>query len=86
MKRILLLITLVGTVATMMAQVGVEARIDSIQMLIGQQVHVTVTVTAPANAKVIFPTYKSRELLVEGVEVLSVGEEQKEEIDNGHWM
>ena len=83
MKRILLLITLVGTVATMMAQVGVEARIDSIQMLIGQQVHVTVTVTAPADAKVIFPTYKSRELLVEGVEVLSVGEEQKEEIDNG---
>ena len=66
MKRILLLITLVGTVATMMAQVGVEARIDSIQMLIGQQVHVTVTVTAPADAKVIFPTYKSRELLVEG--------------------
>ena len=83
MKRILLLITLVGTVATMMAQVGVEARIDSIQMLIGQQVHVTVTVTAPADAKVIFPTYKSREILVEGVEVLSVGEEQKEEIDNG---
>ena len=83
MKRILLLITLVCTVATMVAQVGVEARIDSIQMLIGQQVHVTVTVTAPSNAKVVFPAYKSREPLVEGVEVLSVGEEKKEEIDNG---
>lgn len=83
MKRILILISLVCTVATMMAQVGVEARIDSIQMLIGQQVHVTVTVTAPAKATVVFPTYKSREQLVEGVEVLSVGEEQKEDIDHG---
>ncbi|MBQ8154440.1 MAG: hypothetical protein IJ069_12355 [Prevotella sp.] len=83
MKRILILITLVCTVATMMAQVGVEARIDSIQMLIGQQVHVTVTVTAPSSAKVVFPTYKSREPLVDGVEVLKVGEEQKTEMDNG---
>ena len=83
MKRILILITLVCTVATMMAQVGVEARIDSIQMLIGQQVHVTVTVTVPSSAKVVFPTYKSREPLVDGVEVLKVGEEQKTEMDNG---
>ena len=83
MKRILLLFSLVCTVATMMAQVAVEARIDSIQMLIGQQVHVTVTATTPANAKVVFPTYKSREQLVQGVEVLTISEEQKEDIDKG---
>lgn len=83
MKRILLLFCLVCTVATMMAQVAVEARIDSIQMLIGQQVHVTVTATTPANAKVVFPTYKSREQLVQGVEVLTISEEQKEDIDKG---
>lgn len=83
MKRILLLFSLVCTVATMMAQVAVEARIDSIQMLIGQQVHVTVTATTPANAKVEFPTYKSREQLVQGVEVLTISEEQKEDIDKG---
>ena len=83
MKKILLLFSLVCTVATMMAQVAVEARIDSIQMLIGQQVHVTVTVTTPANAKVEFPTYKSREQLVQGVEVLTISEEQKEDIDKG---
>ena len=51
MKRILLLISLVYTVVTTAAQVGVEANIDSIQMLIGQQAHVTLTTTAPANAK-----------------------------------
>lgn len=83
MKRILLLFSLVCVVATAMAQVAVEARIDSIQMLIGQQVHVTVTATTPANAKVVFPTYKSREQLVQGVEVLAISEEQKEDIDNG---
>ena len=83
MKRILLLFSLVCVVAMAMAQVAVEARIDSIQMLIGQQVHVTVTATTPANAKVVFPTYKSREQLVQGVEVLAISEEQKEDIDNG---
>jgi len=83
MKRVLLLICMICTVVMMMAQVGVEARIDSIQMLIGQQVHVTVTATAPANAKVVFPSYKSREQLVDGIEVLLIGEEHKEDIDNG---
>ena len=83
MKRILFLISLVGTVVTMAAQVGVEASIDSIQMLIGQQVHVTVTATTPANAKVVFPSYKYRDTLVAGVEVLTVGKEQTEEVDNG---
>ena len=67
----------------MAAQVGVEASIDSIQMLIGQQVHVTVTATTPANAKVVFPSYKYRDTLVAGVEVLTVGKEQTEEVDNG---
>ena len=61
MKRILVLFGLICTVVTMTAQVGVEASIDSIQMLIGQQVHVTVTATTPSNAKVVFPSFKSRE-------------------------
>ena len=83
MKRILLLIGLVCTAALSMAQVGVEAKIDSIQMLIGQQVHVTVTATTPANATVVFPTFKSREQIVQGVEVLANSEQQKEDIENG---
>ena len=83
MKRILLLIVLVSTAALAMAQVGVEAKIDSIQMFIGQQVHVTVTATAPANATVVFPTFKPREQIVQGVEVLANSEEQKETVDNG---
>jgi hypothetical protein len=66
-----------------MAQVGVEAKIDSIQILIGQQVHVTLTATTPTDATVVFPTFKPRQQLVPGVEVLSASEEQKETIDKG---
>jgi hypothetical protein len=66
-----------------MAQVGVEAKIDSIQILIGQQVHVTLTATTPTDATVVFPTFKPRQQLVPGVEVLSASEEQKETIDQG---
>ncbi len=83
MKRILSLISLVCMVLTVTAQVGVEARIDSIQMLIGQQAHVTLSATTPANAKVVFPSFKSRDTLVAGVEVLTVSKEQTEDIDNG---
>lgn len=86
MKRIGLLLCLIGTVVKMMAQVGVEATIDSIQMFIGQQVHVTVTATAPANAKVVFPTYKPREQMVQGVEVLAISEEQSKEVDHGRQL
>ncbi len=81
MKRIILLISFICTVVITMAQVSVEARIDSIQMLIGQQVHVTLTATTPADATVVFPTFKSREQFTPGVEVLAVSEEQKETID-----
>ena len=83
MKRLLLLISLTYVTAIALAQVGVEATIDSIQMLIGQQVHVTLTATTPVDATVVFPTYKSREQLVAGVEVLTVSEEKKETMDGG---
>lgn len=83
MKRILLLIGIWCSVVCMMAQGRVEASIDSIQMLIGQQVHVTLTATAPVKAKVVFPSYKPREMLVPGIEVLAVSQEIKEETDDG---
>jgi hypothetical protein len=46
-------------------------------------VHVTVTATTPSNAKVVFPSFKSRDTLVAGVEVLNISKEQKEELEQG---
>ena len=70
MKKTLLLIILsVGTLVAS-AQVTVEAAIDSIEMLIGEQVHVTVTATMKEGSKVEFPVFKPTQQLIPGVEVL----------------
>jgi len=62
---------------------SVEARIDSIELLIGEQAHVTLTVTANENAKVVFPGYKRAEQLTPGVEVLDSTATEKKRLDNG---
>ena len=70
MKKTLLLIILsVGTLVAS-AQVTVEAAIDSIEILIGEQVHVTVTATMKEGSKVEFPVFKPMQQLIPGVEVL----------------
>ncbi len=70
MKKTLLLIILsVGTLVAS-AQVTVEAAIDSIEMLIGEQVHVTVTATMKEGSKVELPVFKPMQQLIPGVEVL----------------
>ena len=52
------------------AQVSVKAEIDPIEMPIGQQAQVTLTVEAPDEARVEFPVFQPRQQLVPGVELL----------------
>ena len=70
MKRLSLSIILTASVLAALAQVSVEAEIDSIQIFVGQQAHVTLTATAKENAKVEFPQFKPTEYITPGVEVL----------------
>ena len=70
MKKTLLLILLSFGMLASRAQVTVEAAIDSIEMLIGEQVHVTVTATMKEGAKAEFPVFKPTQQLIPGVEVL----------------
>lgn len=65
------------------AKVSVEARIDSMEMLIGEQVHVTVTVVAGKSSTVIFPSFKPQQMLTPGVEVLEASEVATEDKDGG---
>jgi hypothetical protein len=65
------------------AQVSVEAVIDSIQIFVGQQAHVTLTATAKENAKVEFPQFKPMEYITPGVEVLDRKELEQQPQDNG---
>lgn len=64
MRKILLAIILTVSVIPAIAQVSVEARIDSIEMFIGEQVHVTLTVTAKESSKVDMPAFKPKEIII----------------------
>ena len=84
MKKILIIsIILTASVLRVSAQVSVEATIDSIQIFVGQQAHVTLTATAKENAKVEFPQFKPMEYITPGVEVLDRQELEQKPQDNG---
>ncbi len=53
-------------------QVAVEARIDSLAILIGEQTALTLTVTAPTDKAVLFPELKERTFITPGVEIVEV--------------
>ena len=83
MRRLSLCIILTASVLAASAQVSVEAVIDSIQIFVGQQAHVTLTATAKENAKVEFPQFKPMEYITPGVEVLDRQELEQQAQDNG---
>jgi len=83
MRRLSFCIILTASVLSASAQVSVEAVIDSIQIFVGQQAHVTLTATAKENAKVEFPQFKSTEYITPGVEVLDRKELEQQPQDNG---
>ena len=83
MKKTILLMIAAVWVIGVKAQVTVEAVIDSIEMLIGEQVHVTVTATMKEGAKSEFPVFKPTQELIPGVEVLSSTELGAKGKENG---
>ena len=70
MKRVVTIILLIASALSVFAQATVEAKIDPIEMMIGEQANVVLTVQKQDGDKVEFPTWKPRQLLVPGVEVL----------------
>lgn len=82
-KVLMVLFTFHCSLFTSYAQVSVEAVIDSIQIFVGQQAHVTLTATAKENAKVEFPQFKPTEYITPGVEVLDRQELEQKAQDNG---
>ncbi len=70
MKRILILTYLTTSCLWVLAQASLRAEIDPIEMLIGEQARVTLTVEAQEGANVVWPDLKPRQQLVPGVEVI----------------
>ena len=83
MKRFYIVIVLCASVLRMTAQVSVEAVIDSVQIFVGQQAHVTLTAHAKDEAKIEFPQFKPTQFITPGVEVLASQELEKKDQDNG---
>lgn len=73
MKRIFIFIILTVCTLASVAQVSVEAKIDSLEMVIGQQTDVTVTVTAKEGDQVEFPNFKPLQQIIPGVEIVESG-------------
>lgn len=71
MNRFLLTIILIISSLYTFAQASVQAKITPIEMLIGEHAQVTLTVEANDDAKVEFPTFQPRQMLVPGVEVIA---------------
>ena len=68
-RVVMLAVVALCSVATL-AQ-GVQATIDPIEMLIGEQAKVTLTVQGADDAQVVWPQLKPREMVVPGVEVIA---------------
>lgn len=65
------------------AQVQVESQIDSIQILIGEQAHVTLSVTLPKGQKLVMPQFKPSQYIIPGVEVLESSEADTVGLEDG---
>ena len=72
MKRTIVFIGLIASALSLMAQV--QAKIDPIEMMIGEQAQVTLTVNAADDATIVWPQLKPRQMLTPGVEVLQAQE------------
>ncbi len=83
MKRLACLISLITCVLCSFAQVSVETKIDSIQILIGEQTDLTLSVTAKDGARIKFPVFKLSQYITPGVEVLENKDADTSHLDNG---
>ncbi|ADV44250.1 hypothetical protein [Bacteroides helcogenes] len=83
MKRLLLLITLlVAVMGRMSAQsVTVDATIDSLQILVGEQAKIKLQVALDAGKRAIFPVYT--DTLIHGVEIIDVAKPDTQLLNDG---
>lgn len=65
------------------AQVTVESRIDSIQILVGDQTDITLTVKAKEGSRVVFPFFEPSQYITPGLEVLDCSKQDTIKVYDG---
>ena len=83
MKKILIIWVMSAIGAVSVWAQSVEASIDNIEMLIGEQAHVTLKAVAKENAKVEFPQFQPTQYVTPGVEVLACQPQEDKQTDEG---
>ena len=64
-------------------KVQIEQEIDSVQIFIGQQAHVTYRVNAPKGAKVQMPEFQPMQMITPGVEIVGQAKPDTTELPDG---
>lgn len=80
--KMISIICLLTIVSRIDAQVQVESTIDSIQILIGEQAHVTLNVSMKKGLKLEMPQFKRMEHVTPGVEFVNDTQADTSELDN----
>ena len=70
MKRLLISTYLILSALLLFAQSSIQAKIEPIEMLIGEQANVTLSIETGDNANIEWPKLQPREMLVPGVEII----------------
>lgn len=86
MRRIITLILFLTALLHVNAQTIIDQRIDSMQILIGEQTNLTLSATVKRGQKVVFPTFKRCQYVTPGVEVLDNLVSDTTEVDDGKIM
>lgn len=81
-KSLIIWLVAIAVATEAVAQVTIEAKLDSIGILIGQQTCMEVEVTAKSGSTIVWPQLKASQYLVPGVEVLQVEEGDTSQLDN----
>lgn len=81
LRSIASLFCMMGTLVAV-AQISVEQRIDSVGILIGQQAHLSVKVTAPKGARILWPEFKPSQHITPGVEILETSNADTASLDD----
>lgn len=82
-KLLLTLIALLCTAFGVHAQVSVEAKLDTANILIGEQVQLRVKCSLPAGQQADWPSFQPKQQLIKGVEVVNNGRVDTVMLNNG---
>ena len=85
-KRVYIFSLFLLLITGIRAQVQVDVKLDSLQLFIGQQTDLTLSVTLDAKQKLVMPDIKKGQELIPDIEVVTVGKPDTAVLNDGKRM